>query len=274
VKLAQKIPQDIIDDVPELRSVLHKCADSVCLYGKYAEPFKEMFGIHAENKYIPQFIKNSSANTIREFLDAFSLADGTKGIRKVESKSSYSEYRKEQIVRTSSKRMADDLCELIVKAGWIPSIGCINEKGKAIEFKNGNYTINTNCYNINICKSKYRGYGIDSQSGHKEHHEPIEVGYNGMVYDVELDKWHFLLVKRNGKCAWSGNCRGEWVRWGGKEVDAMTAKINNKIKVWDESVAQAREEFKARGIDNPNDQTNGYTERINELYQARLSEGE
>lgn len=37
--------------------------------------------------------------------------------------------------------------------------------------------------------------------------------YNGMVYDVELIKWHFLLVKRNGKLAWSGNCRGAWDRY-------------------------------------------------------------
>lgn len=45
---------------------------------------------------------------------------------------------------------------------------------------------------------------------------PVKISvikYTGLVYDVELEKWHFLLVKRNGKLAWSGNCRGTWSRY-------------------------------------------------------------
>ncbi|WP_408954741.1 minor capsid protein [Natroniella sp. ANB-PHB2] len=37
------------------------------------------------------------------------------------------------------------------------------------------------------------------------------VDYSGMVYDVELPKWHILLVRRNGKTVWSGNCRCAWL---------------------------------------------------------------
>ena len=44
-------------------------------------------------------------------------------------------------------------------------------------------------------------------------HWTERIPYNGTVYDVELVKWHFLLVKRNGKLAWSGNCRGTWSRY-------------------------------------------------------------
>ena len=33
-----------------------------------------------------------------------------------------------------------------------------------------------------------------------------EIDYNDYVYDVELPKWHVLLVKRNGVPVWSGNC--------------------------------------------------------------------
>jgi hypothetical protein len=267
VKLAQKIPGNIIKDLPELRDVLHELADSVCLYGQYAESFKEMFGIRAEDKYIPRFVKESSVENIRAFLEAFSLADGTNRIREGH-KTSYSDKHKEMYVRTSSRRMADDLCELVIKSGWMPSVDIIEEKGKTVHFQNGDYVINTNCYNINICKSKFRGFGIDNQPGHKERHEPYEEDYHGMVYDVELEKWHFLLVKRNGKCAWSGNCRGGWVPWGGNEADAMTEKLENKSKQWDEAVTRAREEYRQKGIENPNDQTKGYTDRINEIYQS------
>ena len=273
VKLAQKYPENIVADLPELKTVLHLYTDSVCLYGKYAEPFADMFGIYADKKYIPQFIKKSSVENIREFLEAFSHADGTNRTREGHGKS-YSNRRKEMYVRTSSKRMADDLCELIVKAGWMPSVGLIEQKGKTIEFNNGNYTLNSDCYNINICKSKLRGFGMDNIPGHKERHEPFEEDYHGMVYDVELEKWHFLLVKRNGKCAWSGNCRGGWLRWGGKQADAMTAQLQGKAEKWDAAVKQAREEYREKGIENPNDQTPGYVDRINELYRENLGRDE
>jgi hypothetical protein len=96
-----------------------------------------------------------------------------------------------------------------------------------------------------------------------------------MVYDVELEKWHFLLVKRNGKVAWSGNCRGSWARWtppGKKEkvttFDAAMAKLKGQQKKWGEAVEKAKHEFAERGIKNPSDKTPGYMERINELYNS------
>jgi hypothetical protein len=70
------------------------------------------------------------------------------------------------------------------------------------------------------------------------------------------------------------NCRGGWARWGGKKEDAMGAKIQGKIAAWDKAVKQAREEYRARAMDNPNDQTPGYADRINELYRENLAEDE
>jgi hypothetical protein len=68
------------------------------------------------------------------------------------------------------------------------------------------------------------------------------------------------------------NCRGGWLRWGGKRVDAMTAQVRGKAEKWDAAVKQAREESKAKGSENPNDQTPGYVDRINELYREKLEE--
>ena len=213
VKLAQKDPMKIYNDLPELQSVLHIGEESVYLLGDYARYFECMFGIYADKKFIPPFIKNSSVENIREFLDAFVMADGTRlSNHKCSSEKAYSEFRNEQVLRTSSKKMADDLCEMIVKAGWMPSEFVVKEKGKLNHFKNGDYVLNTDCHNISICKSKTRTYAPD-MPGHLPRHNPVEVDYKGMVYDVELEKWHFLLVRRNGKCAWSGNCRGSWVRY-------------------------------------------------------------
>jgi hypothetical protein len=64
------------------------------------------------------------------------------------------------------------------------------------------------------------------------------------------------------------NCRGGWMPWGGKTVDAMIAHIDNKAEMWDRAVNTARREFGEKGIENPTDQTKGYTDRINEIYQG------
>lgn len=166
-----------------------------------------MFGIHAEQKYIPDFIKNSSKENILNFLNAFMLGDGS--CVKSGSEKGYSKKSVDLLVRTSSPKMANDLCEIIVKAGFMPSVNVNRQKGKLKHFSNGDYVLNTDCYNISICTSKNKCYSKD-QPGHLPNKHPKYVDYNGKVYDVELEKWHFLLVKRNGKCAWSGNCRGVW----------------------------------------------------------------
>jgi hypothetical protein len=64
------------------------------------------------------------------------------------------------------------------------------------------------------------------------------------------------------------NCRGGWVSWGGDTADAVVAHIQNKGEMWDRAVETARKEFREKGIDNPNDQTKGYTDRINEIYRS------
>ena len=69
------------------------------------------------------------------------------------------------------------------------------------------------------------------------------------------------------------NCRGGWIPWGGSEADAINAKLTNKTKLWDEAVIRAREEYKAKGIENPNDKTKGFTDRANEIYQSLANLG-
>ena len=68
------------------------------------------------------------------------------------------------------------------------------------------------------------------------------------------------------------NCRGGWLRWGGKQADAMTAQVRGKAEKWDAAVKQARGEYQKQGTENPNDQTPGYVERINEIYRKKLGE--
>jgi hypothetical protein len=46
------------------------------------------------------------------------------------------------------------------------------------------------------------------------------------------------------------------------------------VDAWDKAVKQAREEYREKGMENPNDQTKGYVDRINEIYRDTLGEGQ
>src|SRR5690606_4479820 len=75
------------------------------------------FGLCHE-KYVPDIIKQMSPEMIRIFLIAYSKTDGT--TRKGKSWKGY-QFEDSIIFFSTSKRMADDLGELIMKVGGRPS---------------------------------------------------------------------------------------------------------------------------------------------------------
>ncbi|MGP1490081.1 MAG: hypothetical protein ACTTI6_03285 [Treponema sp.] len=70
-------------------------------------------------------------------------------------------------------------------------------------------------------------------------------------------------------------CRGTWVRYDtdidNARIDALVAEQSGRAKKWNNAVKQAKEEYKKNGIANPDDTTQGFTERINELYKQDLT---
>ena len=65
-------------------------------------------------------------------------------------------------------------------------------------------------------------------------------------------------------------CRGYWAPYdvGGVNIDAMVAELSKKSEKWNNAVKQAKNEFKEKGIKNPDDSTKGFTDRINELFHG------
>ena len=62
------------------------------------------------------------------------------------------------------------------------------------------------------------------------------VDYNGMVYDVTLPKYHLLLIRRNGRVVWSGNC-GSWNNGKEKAPAAICRKVSEVtdggvVQIW------------------------------------------
>lgn len=149
----------------------------------------------ANKKYVPQIIKDSNKEIIRIFLNTYCLGDGT--IRKGK-KWKNGNFKDTLVYTTSSKRMADSLGELIIKVGKRPSYKINKIKGNKQKFSNGIYEIKNDVWIITECHSRYIRF---------ENLEIKEKKYNDFAYCLELEKFHTLFVRKNGKCVWSGNCK-------------------------------------------------------------------
>ncbi len=64
-------------------------------------------------------------------------------------------------------------------------------------------------------------------------------------------------------------CRGIWTRWNSR-INAYSAMLKKRSEDYNKAIDKAREEWKAKGIENPNDKTPGYIDRINELYNGTI----
>lgn len=148
-------------------------------------------------KYIPDYIKQADIPVIQAFLDAYRAGDGN------------TEYKDGIISRkryfTTSKKMADDLQECILKIGSCANISKSNKgKGTLMQIKNKKgYIRNYDCYIITeYCSRKEYWF----ETGARKDKYIKEVDYKGFVYCVNVPN-ETLYVRRQGKPTWSGNCR-------------------------------------------------------------------
>lgn len=159
-------------------------ASSVQLY-----TYLNQFGKSYE-KYIPQEIKDATKERIQMFLDFYTLGDGNE------------RSETHHVITTSSKRMADDLQELTLKAGWRATLSVSDNIGRAVNIRgedNRHFTRHLT-HRISINKSRVRNILTPRNL-------TIEPVNNGMelVYCVEVPN-HVVYVRRNGKAIWCGNC--------------------------------------------------------------------
>jgi len=136
-------------------------------------------------KYVPGYVKSLSPNQIKTFLNSFRIGDGN------------IHHRTGQISYFStSKKLIDDIQELLLKCGIVANIKEIKSKGtKCVGTK---YFRNHNLYFISE-RIKKTDYYVDKRNIKK-------VFYNGKVCCVEVPN-HIIYIRRNGKAFWAGNCR-------------------------------------------------------------------
>jgi hypothetical protein len=145
----------------------------------------EVFG-NKPDRFVPDYVKNASAKLINAFLDGYCLGDGSR--RENGSRRFY----------TASKRVADDLQELLLKVGSLGVISLSEKKGTIAKFGDKEYERNYDMYWVS--ERLYKKEYIVEKSNVKR------VPYKGMVYCAEVST-HVMFVRRYGDPYWCGNCR-------------------------------------------------------------------
>ena len=212
IKIAQKTHLDYMYNIlKELPFNVTKTEEAINIYD-YSVGY-EMFKYGKCNeKYIPEFIKTLTPDLIKIFLEGYTITDGHK---KKGKQWKGGQFKDEVIFFTSSKKLADDLGELILKAGGRPSFSIKKSKGVPIEHHNGTYIGNFDIWIIRWCSKVWANI---------ENLQRNLIPYDDYVYCVELPKYHTLLIRRNGKVCWTGNCRSTTIPYfdDGVNYDEMT----------------------------------------------------
>jgi glycosyltransferase involved in cell wall biosynthesis len=120
----------------------------------------------AKNKYLPEWVKNLPSSRLQMLLETMLKGDRNP---------------KTFIYMTGSSRLADDVQEIALKAGYTATIS--SEKNE--------YFVVIGKRNLTpaICATTKL------------------INYEGLVYDLTVPKHHIILVRRNGKPTWSSNSR-------------------------------------------------------------------
>lgn len=157
-------------------------------------------------RYVPDHMKKASVRQIDIFLDAYVKGDG---------------YQKGngQIIYTSSKRMADDLQELVLKTG-VQSVAIKRYIG-------GTVTGNIDGRDITSTSDGW----VVTRPGVSTMMKIIKsninhVPYKGMVYCATVPPHHLIMTRRNGHVMWSGNCGIPVSLW--NEASTLTANEHGR----------------------------------------------
>jgi len=163
----------------------HKRKDGLIIFtisDKWLSRELSIFG-HSKSKYIPDEIKLSCQEVIRSFLDNFVQFDG----------SVHNGYR---TFFTSSKRLANDIQELLLKSGTAGNVSQLNikisKKWELRGFKTHMYYSVREIIGKNIYLVRSRNFMESCE-------------YHDDVYCVSVPNG-IIYVRSNGKALWCGNC--------------------------------------------------------------------
>ncbi len=192
VGVAQKVPwktEKIAELLSQLPFDFKKDDNQFYCYDKQLGSYLSRFG-GAREKFVPSFVKNLDPKSIATFLDWFTLGDGTR------MKNGF------RIFYTSSKTLADDIQELLLKIGRVGIVKMRQRTGK-IWIKDHYADASGPQYEV-LERVKKLNSWIDKR-------DTNTVDYEGIVYCASVNN-HIMYVRRNGKPYWCGNTSMYWSR--------------------------------------------------------------
>ena len=226
--------------------------------------YLKTFGKQPE-RYIPEFILNEKPGIIKEFLTAFLIGDGS--IRKNKSKLKDIESISKTYFTTSTK-LAEQIGECILKVGKYPSFTLQKTKGKLQKHWNGDYSCNYDIWVIRENNSKMSYHNISKANSHRGIQSKI-IDYNGMVYCLELEKHHIMLVRRNGKISWCGNCKHDVAAF----FEEYTEPVSAPLDPAEERLVNENGYSEAQKIAYKAQEKQRYIERQIRMYKRREAVG-
>ena len=180
-KICELIENLLTDlNIPYSRHIMRNKCKSYYICRKYLPFFKQFY--LKENRRIPKDILNWDVKYLKELLNG--MLDGD----------SDSERRKIVIV---SKTLTDDIQEICYKCGYSSCYKKVDGKKSWLESENRYINANKPYYLVSVNNKRYLNVIKNNQK---------YIDYDDVVNCVTLEKWHTVLVRRNGKCVWCGQC--------------------------------------------------------------------
>lgn len=156
-------------------------------YNKQLYSYLQNFG-RAWEKYVPDFVKALSPRQIAVFLHWYALGDATM------MKNNF------RIFYTSSKRLADDVQELLLKIG---RLGIVKTRQRSGQIWIVDHAVSRSRVQYEVIE---RVRKLDS---YIDRGNTKVIDYSGKVYCATV-KNHVMYVRRNGKPYWCGNTLMWW----------------------------------------------------------------
>jgi len=199
ISIARTRTQGVIFDIlNELPCEVSAWGQKIAIKSPQLIEYVKQFG-KCDRKFVPSIIKDMSAELLNHFIDVYLICDGH--IQKGKMWDGY-ECRSLKKLFTTSKQLADDLSEIIIKAGHSVKVSTVKAGNVAVKKDGSEIVSRLDLYLISINDTPYRN--INKK-------DVVEVEYNDYVYDVEVEKNNTLLTEYQGFILWGSNCRSTTV---------------------------------------------------------------
>ena len=190
----------ISQKIPESTEIIRRCLERLPFRFSYdGTNFvinSKQLAVHlapfgqCQEKYVPGYAGRLPPDRIRVLLDVLMLGDGyvkrSTGVT---------------LDTTSSKRLAGDITELLLKVGWSGNTYLMREAGALAPNPRGESSVTTHdIYQVTFIHDGQNEPNINSNGKRHIERRP----YRGMIYCLEVPD-HILYVRRNGIPVWLAN---------------------------------------------------------------------